>query len=130
MAFFLTEPERHGTCALLLCLAGNRETSFVSSIQAAGITLAIARICSSGNVTRYCSCDTSVHNTNIEHNIRGKFSWGGCGDNFEKVRCKLCNVNEGQLFLPINTKVWTQISQMVLILWVCDALFRECAKFA
>ena len=65
---------------------GSREASFVSSIQAAGITLAIARTCSAGNVTRFCSCDTSVHDENIEHNIKGKFDWGGCGDNFAKVR--------------------------------------------
>ncbi|XP_065191391.1 protein Wnt-4-like [Sycon ciliatum] len=63
---------------------GSREASFVSSIQAAGITLAIARTCSAGNVTRFCSCDTSVHDENIEHNIKGKFDWGGCGDNFAK----------------------------------------------
>lgn len=91
---------------LLLFFADTRETSFVNAITAAGLTYAVTRACTMGNLVE-CSCDKNqrrqqYNNVNsndiISHDMNnvkkkkkkvgknialpdGDWEWGGCGDN-------------------------------------------------
>lgn len=86
--------------------ADTRETSFVNAITAAGLTYAVTRACTMGNLVE-CSCDKNQRrqqynnvnsndiiiddmnnvkkrNKKIVKNIAlpdGDWEWGGCGDN-------------------------------------------------
>ena len=55
--------------------AGTRQAAFVHAISSAGVSHAVTRACSSGQLDR-CGCDRT---------IRGKspkgFEWAGCSDN-------------------------------------------------
>lgn len=79
-----------------------RETGFVNAVTAAGVTYAVTRACTMGDLVE-CSCDKNNHRRNHNNNnnnmddmkkIRfnkkfgknvimptGDWEWGGCGDN-------------------------------------------------
>ena len=105
----------------LFCLnafdTGTAETAFLQSIQSAGIMQAIARTCSRGNISAWCSCDDSPSyrtgvtghsqgassiavdpNNPQSDNTGGNFVWGGCGDNVDT------GYNYGKAFLGDDKK--------------------------
>ncbi|KAI0224774.1 Protein Wnt-4 [Lamellibrachia satsuma] len=55
---------------------GTRESAFVHAISAAGVSHAVTRSCSSGQVDR-CGCDRTVWGKSR----KGDFEWAGCSDN-------------------------------------------------
>lgn len=73
-----------------------RETGFVNGITAAGVTYAVTRACTMGDLVE-CSCDKNTrHLKKIKHGTKkrkievldnnlsvseGDWEWGGCGDN-------------------------------------------------
>nr|CAD7257630.1 unnamed protein product [Timema shepardi] len=68
-----------------------RETGFVNAITAAGVTYAVTRACTMGDLVE-CSCDKTVKGRSrlgsmspehaaITNAADGDWEWGGCGDN-------------------------------------------------
>ncbi|XP_049773438.1 protein Wnt-6-like [Schistocerca cancellata] len=72
-----------------------RETGFVNAITAAGVTFAVTRACSMGELIE-CSCDKAIkgecetplfkshsaaNGTSATSAAEGEWQWGGCGDN-------------------------------------------------
>lgn len=80
---------------MLYFIADTRETGFVNAITAAGVTFAVTRACTMGDLVE-CSCDKHTKNSKKgKHNRKnkiqkvrndlpvpeGEWEWGGCGDN-------------------------------------------------
>nr|KAF7425094.1 hypothetical protein H0235_007532 [Vespula pensylvanica] len=73
-------------------LSDTRETGFVNAITAAGVTYAVTRACTMGDLVE-CSCDKMTTKGNrlgklaltadVKKNLltEGEWEWGGCGDN-------------------------------------------------
>lgn len=72
-------------------LADTRETGFVNAITAAGVTYAVTRACTMGDLVE-CSCDKTVKGERVPGPRsldpklvgpvgEGEWEWGGCGDN-------------------------------------------------
>lgn len=68
----------------------SRETGFVNAITAAGVTYAVTRACTMGDLVE-CSCDKTAKGPNQlgqSMDVKlpgavgdGEWEWGGCGDN-------------------------------------------------
>lgn len=69
--------------AQVIFFPGFKETAFAHAISSAGVTLAIARGCSSGLISN-CGCDSKVYKIRkpkMELMPNTAFKWGGCSHN-------------------------------------------------
>ncbi|CAG7716558.1 unnamed protein product [Allacma fusca] len=73
---------RHWNCSALprsirrILSRDTREAAFVYAITTAGVTYAVTKACSSGQVAD-CPCDRTLTGKSSD----GSWEWGGCGDN-------------------------------------------------
>ncbi|XP_067001792.1 protein Wnt-6 [Anabrus simplex] len=75
-----------------ILMKDTRETGFVNAITTAGVTFAVTRACSTGELLE-CSCDKAVKRKGnprmppehpaIGSMADGDWEWGGCGDNIQ-----------------------------------------------
>ena len=76
-----------------LLSTGSRETAFVNSISAAGVTYSIARACREGKLST-CACSERRRPRSLDRD----WIWGGCGDNVDY------GYKFGQAFVDVREK--------------------------
>ncbi|XP_065179697.1 protein Wnt-7b-like [Sycon ciliatum] len=77
-------------------MIGGREAAFLYAIQAAGISLAVARTCSKGKTGGSCGCDKiwkQGGGSDIKPNA--SWSWGACSDNIHFAHTQTLNLLAG-----------------------------------